>query len=92
MLEPQNDGNLTTKLLIEDFDFEALRIEAIYAENTAADTGNMLRLAIKHNLLVTGGTDFHGSIKPDIQIGSGKGNFKVEYDVLDKLKAIISTI
>lgn len=61
-------------------------IEAYYADNTATDTGNLLRLALKHNLLVTGGSDFHGSYKTGIEIGKGFGNLKVPYRLLDELK------
>lgn len=63
-------------------------IEAYYTGNTKDDTGNLLRLAIKHNLLVTGGSDFHGSFKPDIDIGIGLGNLNIHYEVLEKLKGL----
>ena len=34
-----------------------------------------LELAKKHNLLISGGTDYHGhEIKPDIDIGYGRNN------------------
>ncbi len=62
-------------------------IEAYYTDNTDSDTGNLLRRALKHNLLVTGGSDFHGSFKPDIEIGKGFGNLRVPYGLLDRLKA-----
>lgn len=61
-------------------------IETYYVENLGDDTGNLLRLAIKHNIIPTGGSDFHGSFKPDIKIGEGKGNLVVPYDVLERLK------
>ena len=61
-------------------------IEAYYTENTAEQTVELLQLAHKHNLLVTGGSDFHGSFKPDIEIGSGRGSLRVPYSLLSKLK------
>lgn len=61
-------------------------IEAYYAENSVEDTGNLLRLAIKHNLLVTGGSDFHGTYKPHIEIGRGRGNLKIPYELLEKMR------
>lgn len=61
-------------------------IEALYVENTTDDTGNLLRLALKHNLLVTGGSDFHGSFKANIEIGIGRGNLRIPYELLDKLR------
>jgi predicted metal-dependent phosphoesterase TrpH len=62
-------------------------IEAYYSENSKEDTGNFLRLAIKHELVVTGGSDFHGSFKSGIELGSGRGGLKVPYELLEKLKA-----
>ena len=61
-------------------------IEAYYAENTAEQTEVLLQLAQKHKLLVTGGSDFHGRFKPDIEIGSGRGSLKVPYSLLERLK------
>ncbi|MCR4436204.1 MAG: PHP domain-containing protein [Clostridiales bacterium] len=63
-------------------------IEAYYVDNTKDETGNFLRLAMKHELLATGGSDFHGSFKPDIEIGVGRGNLQIHYEVLEKLKGI----
>ena len=34
---------------------------------------------------MTGGTDFHGSIKPDIQMGTGRGDFFIPYRLYEKL-------
>jgi predicted metal-dependent phosphoesterase TrpH len=61
-------------------------IEAYYVENKGKDTGNLLRLAIKYGIIATGGSDFHGSFKPDIEIGVGKGKLRVPYEVLENIK------
>ncbi len=61
-------------------------IEALYSENSREDTGNFLRLAIKHDLIVTGGSDFHGTFKRGIDLGSGRGNLEVPYELLEKLR------
>ncbi|MFA6308799.1 MAG: PHP domain-containing protein [Clostridia bacterium] len=58
-------------------------IEAYYSENSETDTGNLLRLAVKNNLIVTGGSDFHGTYKPNINIGTGRGNLKIPYEILN---------
>ena len=41
--------------------------------------------AEKYGLIVTGGSDFHGSVKPQIELGVGKGNLKIPYSVLQNL-------
>ena len=64
-----------------------LGLEAYYPEHSAAQTQQFLALAKQHGLLVTGGTDFHGAIKPDIEMGSGDGSFRVPLDVYQQLVA-----
>lgn len=61
-------------------------LEAVYSENTADDEVHMRRLAEEFGLLVTGGSDFHGKNKPDIQLGTGKGNLHIPYAFLQALK------
>ena len=60
-------------------------IEAVYPEHPEAATAHYCQLAIKHNLLITGGTDFHGAITPGIQMGFGKGGFHVPYSLYKNL-------
>jgi len=61
-------------------------IEAHYVDNSEEETQNLLKLADKHKLLVTGGSDFHGSFKPNIEIGVGFGNLHVPYELLERMK------
>lgn len=63
-------------------------IEALYSENTEEQTGELLRLAVRHNLFVTGGSDYHGSFKPSIDIGVGRGNLAVAYGLLETMKGL----
>lgn len=64
-------------------------IEAYYVDNSTDDTGNLLRLAIKHDIIPTGGSDFHGTFKPDIKIGKGRGDLHVPYEVLERMKNLV---
>jgi hypothetical protein len=39
-------------------------------------------------MLVTGGSDFHGDVKPDVLLGTGyHGNLHIPDEVLDSLRA-----
>jgi len=67
-------------------------IEAYYVDNTIFDTINLLKLAAKYDIVVTGGSDFHGRFKPDISIGKGRGNLKVPYEFLERLKNVESRV
>lgn len=60
-------------------------IEAIYPGHPEAATTGYCRLARKHNLLITGGTDFHGEVTPGIQMGVGDGSFHVPYSLYEAL-------
>lgn len=61
-------------------------LEALYSSNTGYDESNMKKLAAKYGLLLSGGSDFHGSNKPLLNLGTGKGNLHVPYEVLETLK------
>lgn len=52
-------------------------IEALYSLNRPEDDAFLMKLAKRHGLYITGGSDFHGAIKPDISLGKGKGNLCV---------------
>lgn len=52
-------------------------IEAVYSTYTQAQEREIRALAAKYELHMTGGSDFHGTPKPDIQLGTGRGNLYV---------------
>ena len=60
-------------------------VEVYYPETPPDMTSFYIELAERYGLLKTGGTDFHGSLKPDIQLGSGRGDFFVPYEIYEKL-------
>ena len=61
-------------------------LEAIYSENTPADEQIYKTLAREEGLLITGGSDFHGTNKPDIHLGTGRGKLYIPYSILEKIK------
>ena len=61
-------------------------IEAIYSTYNTAEERQIRGLASKYDLKISGGSDFHGAAKPDIRIGSGRGNLRVPAEYLDALK------
>ena len=62
-------------------------IEAIYSTYELRDERQIKELAKKYDLLVSGGSDFHGSNKPDIDLGTGCGKLFVPEDLLIPIKA-----
>lgn len=63
-------------------------IEAIYSLNRPEDDVALMKIAKRHDLYITGGSDFHGAIKPDISIGTGKGNLRITKDMCPLLEYI----
>ena len=62
-------------------------IEAYHSDHSEQDTQLYLDLAAKYNLLVTGGSDYHGSVKPNVRLGTGyNGNLRVPEGVLRALR------
>jgi len=62
-------------------------LEAIYGRYTAAEREMLSALAVRHDLVVTGGSDYHGTYKPDLQVGVGRGDLVVPAGVLSDLDA-----
>lgn len=62
-------------------------IEAYYSCNKGSDEKDFKEQAKEYNLLLSGGSDFHGSNKPYIKLGTGKGTLSIPDTVLDAIKA-----
>ena len=62
-------------------------MEAVYSMNSPGDERNMKKLAQEFDLLISGGSDFHGENKPYIHLGTGKGNLRIPDSILDAIKA-----
>lgn len=57
-------------------------METLYAKFTLEQTALATCLAREHDLLPSGGSDFHGQAKPDIAIGTGRGDLQVPMQFL----------
>ena len=61
-------------------------LEVLYSANTNCDENILRSYANRYGFLMTGGSDFHGANKPQIEIGIGRGNLKIPESILDTLK------
>lgn len=67
-------------------------IEAVYSCNQGSDEKDYREIAEKYHLLLSGGSDFHGSNKPYIHLGTGRGNLRVPREFLDQIKQARRTV
>ena len=61
-------------------------IETVYSTYSEEETAYIQDLASDTGLCQSGGSDFHGSNKPAISLGTGRGNLKISYDILTNLR------
>ena len=62
-------------------------LEGYYTDYTPEMQEKYQAMAKESGLLISGGTDFHAAMKPHISIGTGLGNMKIPYSVLEAMKA-----
>ena len=61
-------------------------VEVYYSSHAPEETARYERLAAEWNLAKTGGSDFHGEYKPQIDLGVGRGTLHVPYALLEELR------
>ena len=61
-------------------------IEAVYCTYTQGEEAQMRKFASKYDLLISGGSDFHGSIKPKLDLAVGYGKLFIPESILDEIK------
>jgi len=61
-------------------------IEVFYSDHSREQEALYLKQARELDLLVTGGSDFHGQNKPEISLGRFPSQYKLTYPILESLK------
>lgn len=61
-------------------------LEVYHSSHNRLENMKLKEMALEFKLLPTGGSDFHGSNKPDICIGTGRGGLRVCSLLLDDIK------
>lgn len=74
-------------LLVELRDAGLGGVEVYHSEHNAAQTKLFQRLATELGLALTGGSDFHGALTPDLKLGRGFGALRIPDELLHALEA-----
>ena len=65
-----------------------LGMEVFYSGYKSSRSAEYTRIARHHNLVRSGGSDFHGTNKPNIRLGRGIGNLYVRDDLLGPIQEL----
>lgn len=60
-------------------------IEQYYPSYSKTDTEYLEYLVNKYHLIPSGGTDFHGTNRPEVALGVGSNNFSVTFNVYENI-------
>ena len=60
-------------------------IECFHPSANEKQRDILVHYAKNNNLCISGGSDYHGSSKPDIEIGVGKGDLNIQKEILSWL-------
>jgi predicted metal-dependent phosphoesterase TrpH len=83
---PVRDGESLEDIVRTLREAGLMGIECHYSLHTPEETRRYLDLARRYSLIVTGGTDFHGDVKPEIEMGTGLGELRVPLECADALE------
>lgn len=67
-------------------DMGLVGIEAVYSTYSPSEERKIRALAAKYDLYISGGSDFHGSAKPGLDLAVGYGRLFIPEDILIHLK------
>jgi predicted metal-dependent phosphoesterase TrpH len=62
-------------------------LEATYGRYNPHQRAALTTLAQRAGLVATGGSDYHGTVKAGLSVGTGEGDLSVDDSVLDRLEA-----
>lgn len=63
-------------------------VEAYHSSNNTYESDKLRSMAHRLDLCISGGSDFHGAVKPNIQMGRGRGGMRIPMHVLDEIKKV----
>ena len=75
------------RVLVGSLKEQGLRgLEVYHSSQNPYQSSKLREIAREFDLLPSGGSDFHGKNKPDIDIGVGRGGLRISYALLKDIK------
>ena len=79
-----DNKNETLNKIIKEYNLDG--IECYYSTFTDEQTQYLLEFCKRNDLLISGGSDYHGKNKKDINLGIGKGNLEIPDEIINNWK------
>ncbi len=67
-------------------------LECYYSMFGPAETNMLLNAAEQHDMLVSGGSDFHGENRPGVELAVGGGKMSVPVEVIEKMHGFMKSL
>ena len=84
IFEYRDNARKILKYIIENYKFDG--IECYYTTFTEEQTNELLNICNQRNLYISGGSDYHGKNKPNVDIGTGYGNLLINDSIIEEWK------
>lgn len=79
--EYKDNSEAVLNYILENYKIDG--IECYYTTFSKEQHESILKVCNKNSLYVSGGSDFHGKSKPDVNVGIGYGNLQIPTNILD---------
>lgn len=83
------DGRELGATLDELRELGLVGMETVYGRYQPQERDLLADLARRHQLISTGGSDYHGSYKPDLSVGTGRGDLAIREKPLEQLRDLL---
>jgi len=80
--EYRQNAEKILKFILENHEING--IECYYTTFTDKQTTDLIERCKKYKLFISGGSDYHGKAKPNVEVGIGFGNLKIENDIIEE--------
>lgn len=77
--EYKNNSKAILEHILNNYQIDG--IECYYTTFTNEQHDEILNICKQHKFFISGGTDFHGTCRPEVSIGTGFGNLEIPTDI-----------
>ncbi|MBQ2938673.1 MAG: PHP domain-containing protein [Clostridia bacterium] len=90
IFEYRDNAEKILKYILENYVIDG--IECFYTTFTEKQKEDLIKICKDRKLFMSGGSDYHGDFKPDVDMATGFGNLKIEENIINDWKNDVNTI